>query len=91
MSITMKVCTPCINGNLKKNAILVLIDVHGILDDLQPSSFDSSSSSSEPSQSSETVMVDRTTTPSMACSPSSNTDLLASSKKSLQKKSNLKE
>ena len=71
---------------------LVLIDVHEILDDLQPSSFDSSLSSAEPSLSSETVMVDRTTTPSMACSPSSNTDSLTSSKKkSLQKKSNLKE
>ena len=90
MSIMMKVCIPCNKMALKTMQFLGLIDIHGILDNLQPSSFDSSSSSSEPSQSSETVIVDRTTTPSMACSPSSNTDPTVSGKKSLQKKSSLK-
>ena len=81
----MKVCTRHL-----KIQFLVLIDIHGILDDLQPSSFDSSLSSSEPSQSSETVMVARTKTPSMACSPLSNTDSLASSKKVVAKEKQLK-
>jgi len=51
----MKVCIPCNKMALISVQFLVLIDVHGMLDDLQRSSFDSSLSFSEPSQSSETV------------------------------------
>ena len=97
MNIVMKVCTHY-NKKMALKIIhyVALIDVHGMLDDLQSvspdSSFQSSDTSDPSSRSSdhiETVMVDRTATPSMVCSPSSNSDPSPRSKKDIAKEKEL--